>query len=83
MAVLESVSPFTEDFDFDGYTGFYRIISWLRAGSLTTTNITLKLVYSSVINNKEYVAKLNEILIRYNPTINDGIDKEDLKDFLK
>lgn len=83
--ILELVSPFTEDYDFDGYTGYHRTISWLRyaVGSLETTNIALKMVYSIVINDDGAFKKINEILIKYNPKINNGVDEKNLKEFLK
>ena len=83
--ILELISPFTEDYDFDSRTGHYRTIAWLRysAGSLENTNIALKMVYSSVINDEEVFKKVNEILTKYNPKINNGVDKESIKDFLK
>lgn len=83
--ILELVSPFTEDYDFDGRTGYYRTISHLRyaAGSLENTNIALKIVYSLVTNDEEVFKKVNEILIKYNPKINDGVNEESVKDFLK
>lgn len=69
--ILESVSPFSEDYDFDGYTEYYRTIAWLRyaVGSLEATNITLKMVYTTVINDEEAWKKLDDILIKYNPEI--------------
>ena len=68
-SILELVSPFFEDYDFDGYSSCYRTIAWLRyaSGSLETTNVTLKLIYSTVINDEESYKKIDEILIKYNP----------------
>lgn len=85
IATLESVSPFTEDYDFAGYTGFYRALSWLRCmrGALSSTNIALKAVYSSVIKDKDNYKELDDILMKYEPSINDGINTAIIKDFLK
>ena len=69
VSILELVSPFTEDYDFDGYNGYYRILAWLRyaAGSLEATNIALKMVYATVAKDDESFKKINEILVKYNP----------------
>jgi len=84
-SILESVSPFTEDFDFDGYIGFYRTLAWLRYAkvSITMTNIALKVVYSIIMKDKKDIATINEILTKYNPEINDGVDERALKNLLK
>jgi len=68
-SILELVSPFTEDYDFDGYVGYYRTIAWLRyaEGSLEATNIAMKMAYSMVVKDEESFKKLNEILVKYNP----------------
>lgn len=85
ISVLESISPFTEDFDFDGYTGFYRIISYLKYTStiMTMCNNSLRMTNLYVLKNKDDEIKLNEILIRYDPHINDNINITTLKDFIK
>ncbi|GAG73368.1 unnamed protein product, partial [marine sediment metagenome] len=45
--ILECISPYTENFDFEGYTGFYRTKIFLKhaEGMMTATSSTLKLVY--------------------------------------
>lgn len=83
LSVLELVSPFTEDFDFDGYTGFVRTCAWIKYGSLASTNIALKLVYQLLTRDKKDLERLDKILIKYNPEMNGEIDKESLKDFIK
>lgn len=47
ISVLQLVSPFTEDFDFSGYTQIYRSLSEVRHAIriMTQTNITLKAIY--------------------------------------
>lgn len=69
-SILESMSPYTEDYDFDGYTGYHRTIAWLKyaIGSMETTNIAMKFVYLHIIKDKDAYQKLNEILIKYNTT---------------
>jgi hypothetical protein len=64
-AILENVSPFTEDYDFDGYSNYFHTISWIKYahGSLQGTNITLKGVYIYLKDNESH-EKLDEILIR-------------------
>lgn len=83
--ILESVSPFTGDFDFDGYTGCHRCLGLLRyaEGSLTATNIAMKAVYANLINEEAIYTQLDTILKKYNPDIGHGIDKGRLKGFLK
>lgn len=68
-SILELVSPFTEDYDFDGYSGYHRTLAWLRyaSGSLEATNIVMKMVYLMVIKDAESFKKINEILVRYSP----------------
>ena len=66
--ILECISPFTEDFDFEGYTGFYRTKIFLKyaEGKMTTTSNTLKLVYILLLKDKDGFDKINGILIKYN-----------------
>ena len=82
---MELVSPFTEDYDFDGYNGYLRTISWLRyaSGSLEATNIAVKMVYSIVINDEKAFKEINKILIKFNPRINNGVNKKVSKGFSK
>lgn len=84
-SMLESISPFTEDFDFEGYTGFYRASVWARYAtmSLVGTNISMKAVYMKVIRDKADLVKLNKILMKYFPDANEKIDVDSVKEFLK
>jgi hypothetical protein len=83
--ILELVSPFTEDYDFDGFTGYHRTLAWLRyaTGSLAATNISLKAVYSYIINDEQIYNNLDKILLKYNPNLKDGLDKQIFDDFQK
>lgn len=80
--ILESISPFTEDFDFDGYSQFFHSLTWLKLGSLCSTNIALKGVYEFGFKSNGDFKKLDEILLKYHPDINFGIDETKFKDFL-
>lgn len=68
-SMLENISPFTENFDFEGYTGFYRTLSALKyaMGTMSTFAITLKGVYLILLNDPTSYDKINEILIKYDP----------------
>lgn len=69
-SVLECISPFTEDYDFEGYTGFHRTnesaIKYAE-GKMKTTIITLKTVYSLLLKDQHGFEKVNKILLKYNP----------------
>ncbi|OGY84537.1 MAG: hypothetical protein A3F54_05525 [Candidatus Kerfeldbacteria bacterium RIFCSPHIGHO2_12_FULL_48_17] len=82
-SILESVSPFTEDFDFDGHADFHHTKAVIAEGSMTDTAITLKAVYSILLKDIDGFEKISEILIKYNPDINDPTNKEDIKEFIK
>lgn len=64
--ILESISPFVEDFDYEGNTQYVRVSKMLSyaKGSMNTMAITLKSVYGSIEKNEEYKA-LDEILEKY------------------
>ena len=68
-SILELVSPFTEDYDFEGYCGYYRTVIWLKYafGSLEFTNITLKMVYLNIVKDQGAYKEINKILVKYNP----------------
>lgn len=70
-SILECISPFTEDFDFEGYTGFYRTKIFLKhaEGMMTATSSTLKLVYLLLLKDAGSFDKVNEILMKYNPNM--------------
>ena len=68
-SIIESVSPFTEDYSFNGSTSYHRTVAWLRyaIGSLESTNIAMKFVYSHIMKDTDGYQKLSEILVKYNP----------------
>ena len=62
-SILECVSPFTEDYDFDGYSNNFRALSWTKYafGSMEATNISLKGVFHYLKDNNSY-KELSDIL---------------------
>lgn len=66
-AVLECISPFTEDFDLEGYTGFHRTKSVLKyaEGTMTRTNTTLQFVYLLLLKDKDGWAALKNLMTYY------------------
>lgn len=66
-SILECVSPFTEDYDFDGYSNNFRASTWGKyaIGSMEATNISLKGVFEYLKDNESYKA-LSEILSNQN-----------------
>jgi hypothetical protein len=83
VTILEMVSPFTEDYDLKGPTGYHRALAYLRyaAGSLEAFNIALKIVYSQVIKDDVAWKNLDKILLKHNPAFANGVDPEIFKDF--
>lgn len=70
--ILENVSPFTEDFDFEWPVGYYKTISALKnlaSHYMTTCVITLKAIYLFVIKDQQVFDELDEILKKDNPDI--------------
>jgi len=67
ISMLESVSPFTEDFDYDGRTQYFRTSKGLdyAKGTMDAMNISLKLVYGQLIQDGKRYKQLDEILIKY------------------
>lgn len=67
ISMLESVSPFTEDFDYDGRTQYFRTSKGLdyAKGTMDAMNISLKLVYGQLIGDKEKYEQLDKILTKY------------------
>ena len=65
--MLESVSPFTEDFDYSGRTQYSRTSTMLpyAKGSMEAVNISLKLIYLFLIKDAEAYENLDKILIKY------------------
>lgn len=66
-AILECISPFTEDFDFGKRTCYLRTKDALDQlkSTMDATNITLKSTYLFLIQDKEKYEKLDKILIKY------------------
>lgn len=73
-SVLECVSPFTQDFDFEEFTGFYRTVSAVRyaKGSMTTTALAIKGVYLFLLKDAISYEKVDEILVKFDPKMADG-----------
>lgn len=67
ISMIESVSPFTEDFDYDGRTQYSRTNNGLdyAKGVMDAMNINLKLVYGQLIGDKEKYEQLDKILTKY------------------
>lgn len=65
--ILESISPFTEDFDYDGRTQYFRTSKALlyAKGTMDATNISLKLVYLFLVKDAERYKSIDNILIKY------------------
>ncbi len=71
-SMLENVSPFTENFDFEGYTGFRRMESALKyaIGTMGTFAITLKSVYLFLLQDHIKYDKIDRILTKYDNNLN-------------
>lgn len=67
ISMLESVSPFTEDFDYGGRTQYFRTSKGLdyAKGTMDAMNISLKLVYGQLVGDKEKYEQLDKILTKY------------------
>lgn len=65
--VMECISPFTEDFDFEKYTGFRRTSYNLgyAKGAMDGTNIALKYLYRFLLRDSNSCNQLEKILIKY------------------
>ncbi|MDO8566122.1 MAG: hypothetical protein Q7S04_02995 [Candidatus Moranbacteria bacterium] len=65
--MLESVSPFTEDFDYTGRTQYSRTSKALgyAHGTMVNMNIVLKSVYLFLIKDSNAYEDLDKILIKY------------------
>lgn len=85
VSILESVSPFSEDFDFDGYTDTHYARESARhiEASMTELALALRLTYSVLLKDGMGVEKIKGIIAKYNPDINDPIDTADLSSFKK
>lgn len=67
-SILESISPFTEDFDFEEYTRSYRTVAITKyaIGSMTAVNISMKMATILVLKNPQILTKIEKILLKYN-----------------
>lgn len=67
ISMIESISPFTEDFDHEGRTQYFRTSKGLdyAKGTMDAMNISLKLVYGQFVGDKEKYEQLDKILIKY------------------
>lgn len=85
VSILESVSPFSEDFDFDGYTDTHYARESARhvEASMTEMALALRLTYSLLLKDGTGVEAIKGIIAKYNPGINDPINTEDLSNFKK
>lgn len=66
-SVLECISPFSEDFDFEKYTRFRRTsynLGYVK-GIMDGTNIALKFAYKFLLQDLESCNQLEKILIKY------------------
>lgn len=65
--MLESVSHFSEDFDYDGRTQYFRTSKMLpyAKGSMESMNISLKLIYLFLIKDPGAYESLDKILVKY------------------
>ncbi len=85
-SILECISPFTEDFDFNGYAGYGRTISALEYanGTMNDINLALKAVYSLILNDPIGYEKIDQILLKYDPSMKrTTIDQAILDQFKK
>jgi hypothetical protein len=84
-SILECINPCTEDYDFEGFTGFYRTKFALEysRGTMTATNIALGTVYSFLLKDLDSSKKINKILIKYDPNINQSVSDEIFEQFSK
>lgn len=71
-SIVTCICPFNEDYEFAGATCLNYTKENLKHASLTmtATNITLMGVYSSLLKDIAGHAKLDKILLKYDPNIN-------------
>lgn len=67
VSMLESVSPFTEDFDYGGRTQYFRTSKSLdyAKGTMDAMSISLKLVYLYLVKDEKKYDELDKILNKY------------------
>jgi hypothetical protein len=66
-SVIENISPFTEDFDFEKYTRFRRTsynLGYVK-GAIEGANISLKFIYKFLLNDMDSYNQLEMILRKY------------------
>lgn len=82
VGMIENISPFNEDFDFDGPTGYYRTVwaLWSGLNHMTEFNIALKWAYLLILKDHAGYDKIDLILSKYNPTINQETVSQDIKE---
>lgn len=71
VSVLESISPYTEDFDIDWVTPYYRTISSLKSAFRSMDNlvIALKSSYMYLLKDFSKYDEIDRILLKYNPDL--------------
>lgn len=84
-SMLENISPFSEDFDLEMYTGFRRVIPALNyaKGSMEDMNITLKSIYLIMLKDSSRYNELDTILIKHNPRYKNATVSEDVLKMFK
>jgi len=84
-SLLENISPFTEDFDFEGFTGFRRTTSMLRCaiGPMSSFTITLKGVYLILLNDHDSYNKIDQILLKYDPAMREKVISKNIQEIFK
>lgn len=67
ISTLQCISPFTEDFDYDGYTNFHRTVSSLKyaVGTMMNCNTSLKFIYLLVLKDNVGYNELSKVLSKY------------------
>lgn len=70
-SILENISPFAEDFDFNWPTGLHRTVSALKSAKYCMTNLIqcLRFVYLIILRDFVWELELEKILKIYNPSI--------------
>lgn len=82
-SILESISPFSEDFEFEGHTANFRTIHVTKyaIGSMTRTNIAIKLATMFVYKDTDTLAAVENVLIKYNPQMESAESNYIIKKF--
>jgi hypothetical protein len=72
ISILENVSPYSEDYDLDWCTGYYRTneaLQWIALPKMNLMAITLKWIYKLIVQDNQSVSKLNNLISKYNPNM--------------